>query len=85
MAALTDSEDGTDDNDAPPSSSQSPPRALQLARPPSEGVERGPTSDGAIGVSSIMDDNVPYLMETQPRYTSLHQINRYTMFSINRF
>ncbi|XP_062570495.1 E3 ubiquitin-protein ligase AMFR-like [Saccostrea cucullata] len=56
MAALTDSEEGSDDSDAQSSTSQSSNRALQLTRP-AEGPEE---------VSSIMDDNVPYLMETKP-------------------
>lgn len=57
MAALTDSEEGSDDNDAQPSTSQPSSGALQLAR----------TSEGTEEVSSIMDDNVPFLMETKPR------------------
>ncbi|XP_048778287.2 E3 ubiquitin-protein ligase AMFR-like [Ostrea edulis] len=56
MAALTDSEEGSDDNDAQPSTSQPSSGALQLAR----------TSEGTEEVSSIMDDNVPFLMETKP-------------------
>ncbi|XP_061162346.1 E3 ubiquitin-protein ligase AMFR-like [Saccostrea echinata] len=56
MAALTDSEEGSDDSDAQSGISQSSSRALQLTRP----------AEGAEEVSSIMDDNVPFLMETKP-------------------
>lgn len=66
MAALTDSEEGSDDSDSPSTPSQPSPRALQLARS-GEGEERVGTSEGAGGVSSIMDDNVPFLMETVPQ------------------
>lgn len=66
MAVLTDSEEGSDDSDSPSTPSQPSPRALQLARS-GEGEERVGTSEEAGGVSSIMDYNVPFLMETVPQ------------------
>jgi hypothetical protein len=58
MAALTDSEEGSDDSDAQPSTLPPASGALQLART-SEGAEEE--------ISSIMDDNVPFLMEADPK------------------
>lgn len=80
MAALTDSEEGSDDSDSPSTSSQPSPRALQLARS-GEGEERIGIAEGAGGVSSIMDDNVPFLMETVPQPRYMYSVNTCTLLS----